>query len=369
MARFTFFPENDPKQTLRIRRTFMAYGFYLLAYLILLFAICQELMELRIYLWFVLITTLTHVVYYLICRSGLNLKLHDPSMTLLQMHVALVNIIVMMYFCDEVRWAFMLMFLVVFLFGIFRLHIWEFLCTVLFAMAGYAVMIGLLVRNKPQINFRHELFEWLVLAGILPFFSLLVGHINTMRRKLKESMLIIRQMATHDELTGVQNRRSLMAALEREKGRTDRDGETFCVCMLDLDHFKGINDTLGHVGGDRVLVNFARLVSEGLRGTDYLARYGGEEFVLVLPGTSLLGAVTVAEQLRGRVATEEFPEFGPAFRITVSIGIAEYTSEEDVAQTIDRADQALYMAKRKGRNRVEHIDSREMAPLSAVGCG
>lgn len=369
MARFTFFPEDDPKQTLRIRRTFMAYGFYLLAYLILLFALFQDLIELRIYLWFVAITTLTHLVYYLICRSGLNLKLHDPSMTLLQMHVALVNIIVMMYFCDEVRWAFMLMFLVVFLFGIFRLHIWEFLCTVLFAMAGYAVMILLLVRSKPRINIKHELFEWLVLAGILPFFSLLVGHINGLRRKLKESLQIIEQMATHDELTGVQNRRSLMTALEREKGRSDRDGGSFCVCMLDLDHFKGINDTLGHLGGDRVLTIFARLVGEGLRSTDYLARYGGEEFVLVLTGTGLPGALTVAELMRGKVARAEFPEFGPAFRITVSIGIAEYAPEEEISQTVDRADQALYLAKRKGRNRVECIDLRGEAGLPAAGYG
>lgn len=369
MANFTLFPHDDPRQRLRIHRTFMAYGFYLLAYVILLFAVAQDLIELHLYLWFVLITTLTHAAFYLICRSGLNLKLHDPSMTLLQMHVALVNILVMMYFCDEVRWAFMMMFLVVFLFGIFRLHIWEFLCTVLFAMVGYAIMILLLVRSKPQINIKRELFEWLVLACILPFFSMLVGYINGLRRKLKESMLIIKQMATHDELTGVQNRRSLMAALEREKGRSDRGGETFCVCMLDLDFFKGINDTLGHSGGDQVLRIFARIVADGLRATDYLARYGGEEFVLVLTQTELPGAAHLAELLRGKIAMAEFPEFGSAFRITVSIGIAEYAPDEAVSQTIDRADQALYLAKHKGRNRVEHIDLQERPHLQAVGCG
>src|SRR5690242_3576088 len=125
--------------------------------------------------------------------------------------------------------------------------------------------------------------------------------------------------------------------------------------ILDIDFFKSINDTYGHDSGDDVLREFAIRVRKSIRGIDLACRYGGEEFVIVMPETDMAVAATVAERLRRRVATEPFPieQGARAIEVTISIGLASLDGEDDTAQTmLRRADQALYRAKRDGRNRV-----------------
>ncbi len=358
MATFTLLPKDNPHQVLRLYRTLMAYGFYLIAYLILCFAIRMGLLQFSTFLWFAAGTTLLYLVFYTILRSGLNLRLRDPSLTMTQMLISVFIILVMMYNCDEIRWVFVTMFMVVFLFGIFRLRSGQFLIVVIFSITGYAAMVALLVQNKSDIYVKQEVFQWLAFSGMLPFFALMANYINSIRRKLEESLQIIKQMASHDELTGVFNRRRLMEKLDDEKNRVDRAGHSFCICMLDIDFFKNVNDTLGHLCGDEVLKSFAKIACDGLRSTDYLARYGGEEFVLVLPHTAPVGAWQYCERLRYRIEKAELLTASPTFRITVSIGLTEYLQGENIAETIDRADQSLYLAKRRGRNRIEMIDER-----------
>jgi diguanylate cyclase (GGDEF)-like protein len=338
----------------------MAFGSYLLAYLLLGFTWALGLLSGKVYLWFILATFLIHLIYYAVFRSGWNRRLRDPSMTMIQMVVSCGVIIVMMYFSDQVRWAFLMMFLVVFLFGIFHLRTVEFLAVGLFVMIGYAALIGLLIRLKPHIHVRIELLQWVVLAGMLPWFAVMGGYISRMRQRLQESLQTIHEMAIHDELTGLYNRRYLMETLAREKARCDRGEEVFSLCMLDLDYFKKVNDTLGHLGGDEVLKTFARLVASGLRSGDCFARFGGEEFVLVLPQTRLDGACHVAEQVRWRISRESYPsETGAPVGITVSVGVAEYRAREDLSKTLTRADIALYRAKQRGRNRVMAVPSEK----------
>ena len=157
-------------------------------------------------------------------------------------------------------------------------------------------------------------------------------------------------IASHDPLTQVLTRRVFMDACTQELARCRRHGRSMALLLLDIDHFKAINDTHGHQTGDQVLVDFSRRIAGLLRRPDLLARFGGEEFVLLLPETSQEEAVAVAERILARVAepAEGLPP------ITVSIGVATNRPDEaEIDALLARADRALYKAKDEGRNRVE----------------
>jgi len=164
-----------------------------------------------------------------------------------------------------------------------------------------------------------------------------------------------RWLATIDALTGCLNRRALLERLERELNRVRRYKTEFSVLMIDLDRFKDVNDSRGHLVGDSVLRQIGDLLRSEVRSVDLAARYGGEEFVIVLPETDADGALVFAERLRKRVMQTDFSETGEALNITVSIGVASATPEGEVPTPdtlIAQADKALYRAKNQGRNRV-----------------
>lgn len=154
------------------------------------------------------------------------------------------------------------------------------------------------------------------------------------------------ELSVTDELTTIANRRHLAQKLHEEVIRSARTGHPFALLMIDLDHFKDVNDRLGHQVGDSVLRQCAFTLKKNLRGTDFLARYGGEEFCVVLPETSLQGGRHVAEKLRQAVAdlSEPVP--------TISVGVAFWERHVSVEELVRRADEALYRAKEAGRNRV-----------------
>jgi diguanylate cyclase (GGDEF)-like protein len=163
-------------------------------------------------------------------------------------------------------------------------------------------------------------------------------------------------MAIHDDLTGFYNRSHLMDLIESENNRSVRTGSVFSLVMMDIDKFKKINDTHGHQIGDQVLRTFAAVIRGILRKTDFCGRYGGEEFLIVLTQTDLQAAKLFAERIRDCVENSFFPDLGPDSRVTVSIGLAEHRTQEDIEKTISRADEFLYKAKKGGRNRVECSD-------------
>lgn len=165
----------------------------------------------------------------------------------------------------------------------------------------------------------------------------------------------IYRMTIVDGLTQVYNKRYLAEALEREIVRARRHARDLAVVMFDIDHFKRINDVHGHLAGDFVLKELARVVQSRIRRDEVLARYGGEEFVAVLPETTLEGAVALAESLRERVASSRFVFQGEAISVTVSLGVTVLVEEDRAApEILQRADERLYEAKRGGRNRVCH---------------
>jgi diguanylate cyclase (GGDEF)-like protein len=178
----------------------------------------------------------------------------------------------------------------------------------------------------------------------------LAGLLN----RLTDQNAELERLATTDVLTGLANRRSLFENLEQETYRARRYGAPFSLVLLDVDHFKRINDNWGHAVGDRVLREIARTTHAVLRKTDIAGRYGGEEFLVLLPDTDLEEATSLAQRLNQKIAQEVVtPEQSSPRAVTVSIGVALLAPDESGEELIQRADQALYRAKQSGRNRVE----------------
>jgi diguanylate cyclase (GGDEF)-like protein len=181
--------------------------------------------------------------------------------------------------------------------------------------------------------------------------------------KLEQALGTINELAIRDELTGAHNRRHLLGLIESEKGRSDRSGQPFSLCLLDIDFFKRINDTHGHAAGDTVLKAFAACVQKHVRAGDAFGRYGGEEFLLMLPETAEGDAMELAERVRLALEQLRCAHEDGTITLTVSIGVAAFRPGEPIAQTIARADEALYLAKSSGRNRIiGHDDACRGAP-------
>lgn len=165
-----------------------------------------------------------------------------------------------------------------------------------------------------------------------------------------------RNLAMRDELTGLINRRSLLESLEQQLAMAKRQGQPLALLMLDIDYFKQVNDGHGHLTGDAVLRHMARTIAGRTRAQDLPGRLGGEEFLVILPNTTLQGAAQLAEVLRQGIEASPFKtEDGQTIAITLSLGVAEQSQLEAPRcdDLISAADQALYLAKQKGRNRVE----------------
>lgn len=187
---------------------------------------------------------------------------------------------------------------------------------------------------------------------VVAVFLLVYERINSAAiAGLDRALGIIRSQAIHDELTGVFNRRELLRVAEREKYRDDRHGRPFSLCLIDVDHFKRINDACGHNVGDEVLRRIAGAIQLEVRSADCFGRYGGEEFLMILTETAAPAAEAFAERIREVVESVSLPQLA-GNRITISIGIAQHLEYETIGQTLARADKALYDAKHAGRNRV-----------------
>jgi diguanylate cyclase len=188
--------------------------------------------------------------------------------------------------------------------------------------------------------------------------QMLANQLATMARELarknkelESANHAIEIIARTDALTGLANRRTLDELLAREIARANRQHQPLTLILADIDYFKRINDTYGHVVGDQVLSALGRIFGSQVRPYDVAARFGGEEFLLLFPATACQEGVAIAERLRKQVGTIQIP--GGPERITISFGVATLIDNESAEAFLVRADAALYRAKEGGRNRVE----------------
>lgn len=181
-----------------------------------------------------------------------------------------------------------------------------------------------------------------------------IDEINVLRKELEQ----VKEESKLDTLTGIANRKAFDAELEHTILDSRENNASFCLLLLDIDLFKKFNDNYGHLVGDKVLRYVATSLKRNLKGNDFIARFGGEEFVIILPGTTISGAMTVAGQIRkaissGKLTNKSTDEsYG---KLTISIGVTQFQASDLPNELIKRSDQALYQAKELGRNRVEKL--------------
>lgn len=200
--------------------------------------------------------------------------------------------------------------------------------------------------------------------------GIVTGMFNEMVCRLKEDQTKLEQLATTDSLTGLANRKQIMAELAGQIGQYRRYSTEFSILMIDIDHFKTINDSHGHLTGDAVLVQLAQVFRETLRTLDRAGRYGGEEFLVVLGKTDIHKALQTAERIRKAVDQHGFTYEDVSLHVTISVGVAGITAEDDKGVSlIGRADKALYEAKAAGRNRIapDSVNAPVSSPVSQAG--
>ena len=370
-------PTVPQAQALRLKR--LAYGSvsYLTTFTVAAVLCALGYIPPSVLLTYGLMLAGLNAMVVLALRSNLNLRLADPSMTMLQISLAIAAGYYVMYHAQQARGAFLLLVLSAAMYGLYQFRTRQFLVMTSAIVAGYLFLIIVLMVQRPhELNLQVELLQLVALTACLLQFSGLGGHIGQLRSRLNEknremekrnseleqALLRIEQLAMHDELTGVFNRRHLMETIRLEKQRSRRTGSQFTICILDIDFFKHVNDTYGHLAGDQVLREISATASAALRQTDYFGRYGGEEFACVLTDTGPDGAMVTAERIRHSIAALRFPAMDPALGITVSIGMAVCSQSEEPDSAFRRADAALYQAKQGGRNRC--VASAAAAPAA-----
>lgn len=227
------------------------------------------------------------------------------------------------------------------------------------------VSLTLLAAGQSEQQIGPGVRRFWVLAGQVGLISAL-GLFELNRRRAKASQQALELESRTDALTGLGNRRRLDEELQRRWHQWERQGTALSLLLIDLDHFKLVNDELGHLAGDKVLAEVGRVLTQEVRGMDLAARYGGEEFAVVLAGTEVEGAMQAAQRLHRRISesspvasvgdgpgSESPPTADSGPQVTVSIGVAQFEPGDDSPQrVIERADSSLYSAKQAGRNRV-----------------
>lgn len=347
----------------RQRRTL---GLLLLAALVtatvvalLVYATAIGVAEARHIGWLAAFFGLFMVGFYATIRSGLNRRFNDPTLALPQVISAQSLIAAGYAMTGPVHGATVIMLSLVMVFGMFSLRPAALRVASLYTVAVMGVVMYWCVRHQPEhYPARLELFNFALTAIVMIAISQLSGQLMDMRTRVKtqkialeQALSHIKEMAARDELTGLPNRRRMMDLLQEHATRHARGGPRFFVCIIDLDHFKSINDTFGHAAGDAVLRAFASQAQQVLRTTDMIGRWGGEEFLLLLPetppGEPTLGVARLRDTLAVMPASPSLPDL----RVRFSAGFARYEDGEPIDQAIERADRALYAAKSAGRNR------------------
>jgi len=221
------------------------------------------------------------------------------------------------------------------------------------------VMLAMAARAPQVFDPAIERIHFAFAAVVLPVISFLAGDLSTMRSHLKQqkaelklALQRIHRLATRDDLTGLINRRHMEELVELEARRASRGGSAPCLCLVDIDHFKRVNDQHGHAAGDDVLRLFARQASASLRESDVLARWGGEEFLIMLPDTQPEEARVGFERMRRLLLRDATWGDHAHLRVSFSAGLTTWRIGETMGEALARADAALYRAKAEGRDRL-----------------
>ncbi|NEX64342.1 GGDEF domain-containing protein [Noviherbaspirillum galbum] len=299
--------------------------------------------------------------FYAAFRLTLHTRFTDPTMTSPQIIAVVLLMLVVAYLERATQPALVPFILIAFSFGMFRQST---RMLILHAAGCLLCYLGIiLVRGQKEqygAAFEADLLQWFVLSLSLPGMILLGKQVQNLRQLLSATRYQLEhyeEKSVRDDLTGLYNRRHIKSELEQARLQANAENVPFCLCVIDIDRFKEINDNNGHLAGDTILKEFSKVASNSIRDSDMLGRYGGDEFLLLLKNTDLKGAVMHAERLRVYAHFLDFQKVLTQKHISLSIGVAQYRPGEKIEDLMSRADSALYQAKQLGRNRVEWLES------------
>lgn len=355
---------TDPRRRIRTTQLAFAVFVYAASAFVLWFNMRQEDgYEVFLLSWCAFVAV-SQLLVYVALRNGWSERFADPALTTTQIVLGVVIVEFGYMICGPARSLTLFPLLLIFVFGAFSLDWRRITWLTVFALASLVACVAALHVARSGVeswsldnaDLRLDLSNVLMVLILLPALSLVAARLSSLRSRLRsqraaliEALGEVQRMATHDELTGLANRRYVLERLEQERSRSARTGHPFSVAVIDIDHFKQINDAQGHAGGDAVLRMFAAEAVASLRAPDLMARWGGEEFLLLLPEARGPHAQAIVMRLLERVRA--LPH-GTRPRLSFSAGVTEYREGEPVTETVARADREMYEAKRAGRDTV-----------------
>lgn len=310
---------------------------------------------------FFMVGTSSALAVYLFIRAGFNLRLKERGVLVPQLIINGVIQLSFLVLAPNLSILFLLVLIAFSGYAVVEFTPRQFTIGWLVYGAGSALALWI-TRDRfayPGVSGLETVLVWLFFFLTLRSLTLASSRFSSLRERLSEknrelqrSLRQIEELASRDHLTGVFNRGHLMTMLIAELRRSERSADPFCFVMLDLDHFKAINDHCGHPVGDLVLKTVCDIATETLRVVDAVGRLGGEEFGVILPNTTLEQGATSIERLRVAVQQHAWEGLAPELAVTFSAGVAVRRENDTVETLVKRADDALYAAKQAGRNQV-----------------
>lgn len=297
-------------------------------------------------------------LFYGLVRSGWSTRIGYPGLDVPQSIFGLGAILAGYVIAGPIREAVLPLVALLLILGVFTLEPRQVLLIGAVTIVGLgATVAGMVWLEHGELDGRAALIKFLLCAMILPAISAVAYYIARIRHRmiqqkveLRQALAMLQEVAIRDDMTGLVNRRHMLQLLDLQRERQARTGEGFCLALIDLDHFKHINDHYGHHVGDAVLKDFALCAVSVLRQTDVLARWGGEEFLLMMPGHGPGVEQTLQALERIRLQLAALPTL-PERPVSFSAGVTCHPLGESLRETLVRADRALYQAKAEGRAR------------------
>ncbi len=329
------------------------------------------LLDMRMAQELTLASVITFLVVFALVRSGWSQRFGDPVLTFPHALVSIALCMAAYVQLGENRANVMILIAQTIVLAMFRLRPMQVLMLGVFTIISLCASILVMTMTNSLGGNSSSVWTHFVVGGSTLLTLSLIGkwvsdirvRIGRQARELQEAVDTVKQMATTDMLTGALNRRMMTDMAETELRLIERTGAPMCVALIDIDHFKHVNDHFGHHAGDAVLRGVAQHTQGQIRQVDKFARWGGEEFLIMLPTIASAEAMIAIERLRQSVEALNFPGY-PQLRITFSAGLAQALPGETLEHLIERADQALYDAKHQGRNR-SLLAGTELKPLVA----
>jgi diguanylate cyclase (GGDEF)-like protein len=298
--------------------------------------------------------------FFALIRSGFSRRFKEPSLTVPQMLYAITCGAVAYAILGAGRGGAFPIVMTILMFGMFVATPAQMRGVSIFCVAIFGATMAAMAWHDPDAYpWSVEVGHFLMIATMVPAVSVLAGRLSKLRQRarlqraeLAQALAHIRELATHDELTGLANRRHMQELMEQEHQRCIRSGHSFCLALLDLDHLKPVNQAHGYAVGDQVLRAFSAEALRHVRVSDALGRWSGQQFVLMLADTRAVLARGGLERMHQRVSGLRIVQGETMVAVTVSAGLAEHHAGESVAATLDRARRALLEAKAQGGARV-----------------